>query len=370
MQRYPHPGTYRHKNMVQCWLQISAVVDTDDITLEMKKLQKIAKAVGLASMLAVQHANPATPLWVGPLVPADVMLAGFRAGARSYKTLVNNINVASNDDIVDMGKFSWVQEIDLMDEWVKSVLMATRPGRKAKKYIPSSQEPPRPPAQPARSPSQVRRWYRAKGTARPGAYVNKRVVESYNIDGKGTIKMFRSMEKLRTWMNMASPRIFFENECNPAPLPDAQEQTQDDTSGDQSAEEYYAIKGGGEAGIFTDMSEALKAKERSGGAFAVFMSRQEAEQYIRPEQAFVVWTGRQVGIMSKSECVKATQRLAEARMCGPLSQPDAVKKWKTIKARARVIPDKKNSTPAASAKPSKKKHQPSKRKSSFMLWRK
>ena len=210
---------------------------------------------------------------------------------------------------VDIGDFSWGSEVDKMNEWAKSVLMAKRPQRKSKKHVPSSQTPPRPPAKSKlTSPSNVRRWYAAKGTSRPGAYVHKHVADSYNVHGKGEVKMLRSLAKLRAWMNIPAPRMYFENECNPAPLPDAQEQTQDEIS--DEAEEFYAIKGGGEAGIFTDIAEAMKAKERSGGAFAMFTSRQEAEKYARPEEAFVVWAGRQIGIM----CVKEAMCESDATL--------------------------------------------------------
>ena len=74
------------------------------------------------------------------------------------------------------------------------------------------------------------------------AYVYKKVAESYNRDGKGIIKMFRSLAKLPAWMNMPAPRMYFESKCNEAePLPHAQEQTQDELSDDEVSEEYYAL---------------------------------------------------------------------------------------------------------------------------------
>ena len=161
------------------------------------------------------------------------MLAGFRAGAKSYKRLINN---AVSGEALDLEEFLWGAGVDMMDEWAKSVLMARRPARKGKKYVPNSQVPPRNaiPEPPYR--------YAAKGTSRPGAYVYKTVAESYNRDGKGIIKMFRSLAKLRAWMNMPAPRIYFESKCNEAePLPDAQEQTQDELSDDEVSEEYYAL---------------------------------------------------------------------------------------------------------------------------------
>lgn len=67
----------------------------------------------------------------------------------------------------------------------------------------------------------------------------------------------------------------------------------------EKVEDHFAIKGGGESGIFTAMSEVLKTKEQSGGSFAMFSSIQEEEEYnfyVRPEESFIVWVGRQVGL--------------------------------------------------------------------------
>ena len=351
------------QNMIQGWLQISAVLDTEDMAEDMKRLQKAAKKVGLASMWAVQHENPTVQIWAGPLVPADIMLAGFRSGAKAYRTMVHNLSATSGGESVVGDEFSWGADIKAMEDWAHTVLMAKRPPRKAKKDAPQSPQKSGTPVQP-NSPSQVRRWYAAKGTARPGAYVYKDVADSYNIDGKGSIKMFRSLAKLRKWMHMAAPRMFFESECNPAPLPDAQEQSQDEVS-DETPEDYFAIKGGDEAGVFSDMSEAIQAKERGGGTFAVFTSKREAEEYIRAETAFVVWVGRRVGIMSKAQCVQATQMLPGAMMCGPISQAQAAKKWKKVKAKSRVVTDKPASAPATPKKPNVKKKQPTPKKKKF-----
>ena len=351
--------------MIQGWLQISAVLDTEDMAEDIKLLQKAVKKIGLASMWAVQRKNPTVQIWEGPLVPADIMMAGFRSGAKSYKTMVHNLSAASGDEAVEGGEFSWGVDIKAMEDWAHTVLMAKRPQRKAKKEAPQSPQKSTTPVQP-NSPSQVRRWYAAKGTARPGAYVHNDVAESYNVDGKGSIKMFRSLAKLRKWMHMAAPRMFFESECkcNPAPLPDAQEQTQDEVS-DEAPEEYFAIQGGEEAGIFSDMSEALQAKERGGGTFAMFASKREAEEYIRAETAFVVWVGRRVGIMSKAQCVQATQMLPGAMMCGPMSQAQVTKKWKKMKAKSRVVTGKTASTPATPTKPIVKKKHPTPKKKKF-----
>lgn len=104
--------------------------------------------------------------------------------------------------------------------------------------------------------------------------------------------MFRSLPQLRAWLNMPAPRMFFERECNPAPLPDAQKQTQDEPDDQESSEEYYAVKGGDNDGIFSTMAQAVEARNRSGGEFAVFASKNEAELFLRSDKSFVVWVAR------------------------------------------------------------------------------
>ena len=358
------------REMITNWLRISAVIDTEDLLTEVSKLQKTAKLVSNASMWTVQREHPSIPIWAGPLVPADIMLAAFRVAAKPYQTLLNNAHAESESDQLELEEFSWGEEVFAMHEWAKSVERKQRPTLRSKKYVASSQEPPR---TPAKSPSQVRRWYAAKGTSRPGAYVHKDVAESYNRDGKGTIKMFRSMARLRSWLNMPVPRMFFERECNSAPLPDAQPQTQDeedvggedeDKDEEESGEEYYALKGGSEDGIFKDMAGVVQAKNRSGGAFALFSSRKEAEIYLRPKESFVVWVGRDIGIMNKVQCVKATQRLTEAQMCGPFSQEDAKEQWKAVKHKARVVVEA-TSAPTTPTKPVKKKSKKTPKKKYF-----
>lgn len=53
------------QNMIQCLLQISAVIDTDDLVEDMKKLQKTAKKVGLAAMWAIQRTRESVNTGLG-----------------------------------------------------------------------------------------------------------------------------------------------------------------------------------------------------------------------------------------------------------------------------------------------------------------
>ena len=116
----------------------------------------------------------------GPLVPADIMLAGFRSAAKAYQVTLNNIHAATDEDKIDLDDVSWGEEVFTMSEWAETISLARRPQLKRQKYSPSSQSPPRTPAKEShQSPAQVRRWYVAKGTSRPGAYVHRHVAESY-----------------------------------------------------------------------------------------------------------------------------------------------------------------------------------------------
>ena len=165
-------------------------------------------------------------------------------------------------------------------------------------------------------------------------------------------------------MNMPSPRLFYETELNPAPLPDTQQQSQDEQDDEDSCEEYYVVKGGADDGIYKDMAAAIEAKGRSGGEFAVFSSRKEAELYLRPAEAFVVWAGREVGIMTKAQCIKTTQKLQGAQLCGPLSQADAKQKWSQVKAKAKVIKNK-PAVPTTPTKETMKRNQQTPKKKKY-----
>lgn len=158
------------------------------------------------------------------------MLAGFRAAAKCYQTLLNKIHAESESDKVHMHAVSgWGDEVEQMYEWANGVPLTRRPQFKAKKYLPNSQEPPQPRATHDGSPIRMlRSWFAAKGTSRPGVYAYKHVAESYNRDSRGQIKMFRLLAPLRAWLKMASPKMYLEKDCNPVPLPEAPNQTQDD----------------------------------------------------------------------------------------------------------------------------------------------
>ena len=184
------------------------------------------------------------------------------------------------------------------------------------------------------SPSQVKRWFAAKATMRPGLYAHRQVADSYNVDGKGIIKSFASYVDARKWLEMPAPRFFLETECyQPA----------------KTATQIYAVQGGAAHGVYFDIGEALAAANK-GGIFAQFASYDEASVFAQGppvKDNFVVWVGRTVGIMTQEQCVSATQRLKNAKMRGPLSEDKAFAFWETKAAAAVVVSEP--TSPAAPA---------------------
>lgn len=69
--------------------------------------------------------------------------------------------------------------------------------------------------------------------------------------------------------------------------------------------------------------------------------------------------------MSKKQCIKATQRMAAAELCGPLSEDDAKEKWNEVNDRAKVISDSPRMLTTPTKKNKKKKPQTPKKKKFF-----
>ena len=209
-----------------------------------------------------------------PPVPADIMLTGFRAGCAGFKDLVNNANADSERDVKDMPEFPWGDDVEAARECTSHMALLKRPTRKsAPRYVSPSQSPTKPASKSEKikdkgggpqSPGQVKFWYAAKGTSRPGAYVYKHVAESYKINGKGTVKRFKSLADARDWLQMPAPRMFYEQTVR-------QEAVNDTTS--QEAEEFFAIKGGSRSGAYFNMTDAVQAKSEGDDIFGATFRR-------------------------------------------------------------------------------------------------
>ena len=342
-------GEYLRK-MISCWLRMRTVIDADELSREVKALHRTAKSIGLASMWRVQREHRRIPILVGPLVPADIMLAGFRHACAGFRVLVHNISVESEDEMKSVPEFQWGEHVEMAREWASHVKLLRRPNRKsAPKYSPDDRTPKKQSnsskfknasASTAQSPSAVKAWYAAKETSRPGAYVHKHVADSYNADGKGIVKKFKTLAEVRSWLQMPSPRIFYENTVKQEP------HGYKDTTG--GSVEFIGLKGGSRAGVYSSFAEAITARDEGGGTYAIFTSEAEAREFIRAEDTYVVWAGREVGIMSKDQCVAATQKLSAAKMRGPMSEEAAFELWSQVQPSASIVT-------AKTAKKSRKK---------------
>lgn len=56
-----------------------------------------------------------------------------------------------------------------------------------------------------------------------------------------------------------------------------------------------------------------------------------------PKNAFVVWAGRSVGVMTRDACMRATVGLTGVRMKGPMAASDAFALWMQKEAVALVL---------------------------------
>ena len=331
------------RKMISCWLRMRTTIDSDELSKEVKALHHTAKSIGLASMWRVQREHRRVPVLVGPLVPADIMLAGFRSACAGFKVLVNNVNAESEDDIQDLPEFAWGDHIETVRDWASRVTLLRRPARKpAPKFAQSPKKAASQTFKDAtapRSPSQVKIWYAAKGTARPGAYAFKHVADSYNVDGTGQIKKCKSLSEVRKWLQMPAPRTFYEDT--------PRVKTESD-----GPSEFFAVKGGSRPGVYLTMAEAVDAKNTGGGTFATFITEQSARDYVDTDDTFVVWAGRDVGIMTQEQCIAATQGLSAAKMKGPMSEEAAFQLWSQVQPTAVVVTA---NTPPTSKKSKKKK---------------
>ena len=341
------------REMLACWLRIRTMIEPDEFSREIQALHRTAKAVGVAAMWRVQREHRRVPILLGPVVPADIMLAGFRSACSAFKVAVHNISTGKVADELEVPDFDWGDRVESFRQWASTVKMLKRAARKpAPRYVDqqpttpvkkksnaSSKQTPRKAGKPPSSPSDVQTWYAAKNTSRPGAYVYKEVAESYNFGNQGSVKQFSSLAAARKWLQMPAPRMYYESECCAA----------------SQVTEFFAVKGGSCAGVYISMSKAVKAKQEGGGTFAVFPTEVEARNFARQTQVFVVWAGRSIGVMNQQECIAATQRLDGAKMRGPMDEDQAEELWESLQAGARVLSEQAKASPAKGAKSNKKK---------------
>ena len=182
-------------------------------------------------------------------------------------------------------------------------------------------------------------WFVAKGTSRPGIYKHEHVAESYRLNGKGSITRSFSLKRAHDWFGPGG--TVYEESTPRAKEAAAQASSQQVTlkEEDKIPKKYFAVFSGTCIGVYSNIADVATAVTDGGGEFAQCESQKEAWDLIALKQThaaesssvqinkFVVWMGKQVGIMSESECINATVGVEGARMAGPFTMKQAEDFW-------------------------------------------
>ena len=119
------------RSMIKAWLRVRATVESDAFNEHVGELQAMAKKVSKAAMWAIQRGHN-EPILLGPIVAADVMLAGFTAAASArFSTLVHNSH-KEKENFATMPAFSWGERIEKLAEWASRIPHVVRPRRTVK----------------------------------------------------------------------------------------------------------------------------------------------------------------------------------------------------------------------------------------------
>ena len=103
-----------------------------------------------------------------------------------------------------------------------------------------------------------------------------------------------------------------------------------ETVAKSSGAKWYALRGGSNDGVFTSVTAMLQVKQEGGGVHDVFESEEKARSFVDSANAttewYVVWEGRQTGVLGEAEMLAAT-RGVESVIEGPMSKADADLIW-------------------------------------------
>ena len=92
----------------------------------------------------------------------------------------------------------------------------------------------------------------------------------------------------------------------------------------------------------------------SARRFGAFISEEQAREWATTNESYVVWASRKVGIMSKAECIEATQKLTSAKTCDPMLEEEAFDLWGRKQSFAMVMTLPKSSSANKSKKRKKR----------------
>ena len=373
-------AVFTHK-MIELYLRVYATVKPEDWAALIKDLQQKARAVQQAALWTMQAEFPADPVFVGPIVAADIVAAGLRFADARFRALAQAS--ADGDNSFSCGAFSWGSAVDTFARWASSVQRCARPklrsklqsadddtdasssrsskkskwvygvarGKKTGTFMKWS-GPGGAEEQVSGYPGAVHKkfrsasladefverlqqksgeakWWVLKDSKRDGAYTSKVVAMSYQ--GKGKLLPMWSIATAKEYLGRRWIPIYNE------------------TVQKESSRKYFALRGGTKDGVFESVTAMLSAKRVGGGVHDVFTSRAEAQKFCDDAAAgqayYVVWEGSSTGVMTEDTMIEAT-RGVESVIEGPMSKRDADLVWNGEADKLRK--EQKEDSPAAS----------------------
>ena len=378
--RNPYPRTAREqrdiagfaRDMITKYLRIYATVKPEVWAEQVQRLHRYAKVVQKAAVWAMQAEFVADPIFVGPIVAADIVAAGFNAAEKRYQLLVQAINDGEDGD-VDLGIFSWGTAVEKFVEWAKTVRTVKRPAvrnqlRSALSDADNSHKSqsssgskkltwwygvargkhdkhgtyqdwdgkvkdlvigvPNAIFKKFRSRRQAgsfvermrardtpAKWWVLKGSHRDGCYASKLVALSYK--GSGELLPMWSIAAAKEFLACKHIEVF-----------------NDTVARDEAAQskKFFALTGGSKDGVYESVRDMLAAKREGGGVHEKFASKELAQKRCDEVNAgataefYVVWDGTSTGVMNEEDMLAATCGV-ESVIEGPMTKRDAELIW-------------------------------------------
>ena len=112
-------GVYVQK-MVVLWVRVKAAVSTEQFDAFFNTLCAVANRVENAARWAVQRTFQSYPVFVGPLVAADIIVAGFKAAESRYDHQVGRV-MQNSMEAKNVKDLSVGPVIERLDKWAKTV---------------------------------------------------------------------------------------------------------------------------------------------------------------------------------------------------------------------------------------------------------
>ena len=240
------------QRMSVLWIRVKAAVKPAIFETFVTKLRGIAQRVEQAAKWTLQKAFPNYPVFVGPLVCADIMLAGFLFADQRYEHQLGRVMQNSGEDR-DESPIKVGPVLDRMDRWAKTV--------KAVRLV----SPKRRPKASSKAASSTPLWDAAGAAATP---VAKNLTSDFDKAGS---RKATSTESARG----AHPGKSKAGAANAS-----------------SKSWFYGVGRGFKPGVYTTWNDANKQiKNFSGCRIKKFRSRVGAEKYVKEmqEEPQVVW---------------------------------------------------------------------------------